>query len=295
MLAILGGLKAQQLPIYSQYMLNDFCMNPAITGTKPYFDLNSDSRFQWLGIPGAPRTYLLALDGPITTEHIGVGGYAYTDITGPTRQTGFTSSCAYHVKLNENLNLSLGLSVGVLQFAIDGQDISTVQSNDLALQANFLSIVVPTYAAGLYLYSDKFYIGASAPQIIQQNAKITPLAVGQDQLVRHYYGSAGYSFDLGNNFELDPCVEANFVYPTPPQIDIAARLFYQKKFWIGGGFRTMDAAYAMIGYVYQDNITFGFSYDYAVTDINKYSIGTTELYLGIKFKKTKGSVAPKTE
>jgi type IX secretion system PorP/SprF family membrane protein len=286
LLASVSGLKAQQLPIYSQYMLNDFCMNPAIAGTKPNFELNSDDRFQWIGITDAPQTYILSLDGPITTEHIGIGFYVYTDITGPTRQTGFTSSYSYHMKLNDNLNLSLGISAGMLQFAIDGQDITTVQQGDPAIISEFQSVFVPAFAAGTYLYNDKFYVGLSAPQIIQTYAKITNIAQ-DDELVTHYYASAGYKFTLGNNFEFDPAFAANYATPTPPQFDLGARFLYKEAFWIGGGYRTLDAAYAMIGYVYEDNLTFGFSYDYPITNIHNYSFGTTELYIGIKFNRPK--------
>ncbi len=281
------GLKAQQLPIYSQYMLNNFSLNPAIAGTDGYWNVKSDNRFQWIGITDAPRTYILTLDGPITTQHIGIGAYVFTDITGPTRRTGFTSAYSYHLKLNENLNLSLGISAGILQFSVDGQAITLVQQNDQALVNQFESAIVPDFGAGAYLYNTKFYVGVSAPQIVPETAKLNNFAGANDQMVTHLYATAGYKLDLGHEFELDPCLVANYVSPVPPQFDLGARLIYTKKFWIGGGYRTMDAAYAMVGYTYMQNLTFGFSYDYSVTDIHKYSSGTTELYIGIKFNKHK--------
>lgn len=292
LLAIYCGVKAQQLPIYSQYMLNNFAINPAIAGTQPYFSLNSDNRFQWIGITDAPRTYVLTLDGPLTAAHIGIGGYVFTDITGPTRRTGITSTYSYHLKLNNDLNLSLGISAGILQFAVDGQAITLVQQNDQALVNQFESALVPDFAAGAYLYNSKFYVGISAPQIVPVTAKLNSFADAQDVMVTHFYATAGYNFDLGNQFKLNPSLVANYVNPVPPQFDLGARLLYQNKFWIGGGFRTMDAAYALVGYTYQQNLTFGFSYDYPVTDINQYSFGTIELYIGIKFNKTKGPDHP---
>lgn len=286
---------AQQLPIYSQYMLNDFSMNPAIAGTSDYFNLKSDNRFQWIGITDAPRTYILTFDGPVTPEHIGIGTYVYTDITGPTRRTGFTSSYSYHLKLNDDLNLSMGISAGLLQFAVDGQSISLAETGDPALVNQLMTALVPDFGAGAYLYSSKFYVGFAAPQIIPMNVKLTSYADAQDMLVTHYYGTAGYNFTIGDNFGFDPCVVANYVFPVPPQVDMGARILYLQKFWVGGGYRTMDAAYAMIGYVYQQNMTFGFSYDYPVTDIQHYSFGTTEFYVGIKFNKAKAPNKPMME
>ena len=286
-LLLINAVTAQQLPIYSQNMLNDFSMNPAIAGTGNYFNLKSDNRFQWVGITDAPRTYILTFDGPITAQHIGIGTYVFTDITGPTRRTGITSSYSYHMKLSNNLNLSLGLSAGILQFAVDGQSISLQQSNDQALVNQLTSAIVPDFGGGVYLYGSRFYAGIAAPQIIPINAKLNSYADAKDIMVTHYYVTAGYNFDLGNNFNFDPCAVANYVYPAPPQLDLGARILYMQKFWIGGGFRTMDAAYALIGYVYQNNLTMGFSYDYPITDIHQYSFGTTEFYVGIKFNKPK--------
>src|ERR1700721_1084795 len=163
---------AQQLPIYSQYILNDFSMNPPVAGTQGYFNIKSDNRFQWIGITDAPRTYILTFDGPITPQHIGIGTYVFTDITGPTRRTGFTSSYSYHLKLNKDLNLSFGLSVGVLQFSMDGQAIALEQSNDQAMVNQLESAVLPDFAAGVYLYSSNFYLGFAAPQIIPMTAQL---------------------------------------------------------------------------------------------------------------------------
>ncbi len=286
------NVRAQQLPIYSQYMLNNFAINPAIAGTQGFFNLNSDNRFQWMGITDAPRTYVLTLDGPITKEHIGIGGYVFTDITGPTRRTGITSTYSYHMKLTDDLNLSLGISAGILQFAVDGQAILLNTPNDQALLNTFQSALVPDFAAGAYLYGSKFYFGISAPQIVPMKAKLNSFAGADDELVTHFYATAGYTFDLGNNFKLNPTLVANYVNPAPPQVDIGARILYMNKVWIGGGYRTMDAAYAMVGYVYQQNLTIGFSYDYAITDIHNYSTGTTELYIGIKFNKHKSPDHP---
>jgi hypothetical protein len=74
--------------------------------------------------------------------------------------------------------------------------------------------------------------------------------------------------------------------PAPVQFDLGLRLIYKEKFWLGGAYRYLDAVSAMIGYVMQENITFAYSYDFATTDIKKYSTGTHELMIAIRFHKT---------
>ena len=51
------GSYGQQLPIYSQYMMNKFLINPAVAGSEGYTAFNLTSRKQWLGIKDAPLTF----------------------------------------------------------------------------------------------------------------------------------------------------------------------------------------------------------------------------------------------
>lgn len=74
-------LKAQQLPQYSQYILNRYVINPASAGSENYFVGQSNFRSQWEGIQDAPRTYILSVNGPLKNQKMGIGGYLFSDIT----------------------------------------------------------------------------------------------------------------------------------------------------------------------------------------------------------------------
>ncbi|HXP52837.1 MAG TPA: PorP/SprF family type IX secretion system membrane protein, partial [Bacteroidia bacterium] len=216
-----------------------------------------------------------------------------SDITGPTRRTGFTASYSYHMKINDWLNASLGLSTGILQFAVDGSQITLGEQGDPALTSNLESVFVPDIGFGGYLYGDKFYFGISAPQLIESQLKLTSFSDAQNILATHFYVIGGYKYELNSNFTLQPTFVIQYVSPAPAMLDIGLRAIYLKKAWLGAGYRTGDAAYALIGYTYQDNLTFGYSYDYSVTDIRKYSFGTNEIFIGIRFNRV--TTAPKPD
>ena len=74
---------AQQLPQYSQYLLNKYVINPASAGTENYFLGQTNYRSQWDGIKDAPRTYILSVNGPLN-DVMGIGGYIFSDVTGST-------------------------------------------------------------------------------------------------------------------------------------------------------------------------------------------------------------------
>ena len=61
---------SQQLPQYTQYMLNEMAINPAVSGKDDYADVRSNNRYQWVGVTDAPRTYMLTLHGPIKVKNM---------------------------------------------------------------------------------------------------------------------------------------------------------------------------------------------------------------------------------
>ena len=280
-------LLAQQLPHYSNYMLNNYAINPAVAGSKPYVEGLTSTRYQWVGITDAPRTYVLSVNGPTKSLKVGLGGLLFTDIVGPTRRTGFYLSYSYHLKVSDKVKLSMGLSGGVLQFTVDGSKI-LLRDPDLAISNGIQSVITPDFGAGIYAYSTdhKWYLGASVPQIFENKMKYFEGAVSsQSRLATHFYITGGYRFDLGNDFKLEPSTCVKFVQPAPVQFDLSLRAIYKDKIWLGGAFRYLDAVSAMIGYTLQENITFAYSYDFTTTDIKKYSSGTHEFMIGIKFHK----------
>ena len=292
-------INAQQLPQYSNYMVNDYVMNPAIGGSNPYFEAKSNNRYQWIGITDAPRTYILSVNGPTKNLKMGLGGLLFTDIVGPTRRTGIYLSYAYHLKVSEKVKVSLGLTGGLLQFTVDGSKITLRDPSDLVISNGIQSVLMPDFGAGVYVYSTdkKWYVGASVPQILQNKIKFFDNSTTSlSKLATHFYASAGYKFNLNDDFKIEPSTCIKYVKPAPLQFDIGLRAIYQEKIWVGGAFRYLDAVSAMVGYVMQENVTFAYSYDFTMTNIKKYSTGTHELMIGIKFHKIKNNnEALKTE
>ena len=55
----------QAKPFYTQYVLNNYILNPAITGIENYTDVKLSYRNQWAGINGAPVTAYFSIHGPL--------------------------------------------------------------------------------------------------------------------------------------------------------------------------------------------------------------------------------------
>ncbi|MDQ3191307.1 MAG: type IX secretion system membrane protein PorP/SprF [Bacteroidota bacterium] len=285
-------LKAQQMQHYSQYFLNDFAINPAVAGTEGFFDVRSNHRSQWVGITDSPRTFTLSMNTPIHGKNMGLGGTIFTDITGPTRRIGASFSYSYHLQIAKKTKLAMGLSAGVLQFAIDGSKITVRDPGDNYFSTGVQSTVVPDFGFGLYLYHDNYFFGASAPQITQNRLKFFENVQTKAKLEDHYFVTGGYKFNAGENFQIQPMLMVKYVAPVPIQFDISTRVIYQEKIWLGATYRTKDAVSAMLGFIYQENLMIGYSYDYTISGLQRYSSGTHEIMLGLRFGEGSKPSAP---
>lgn len=283
---VMQKLNAQQLPLYTQYLSNPYLINPAVAGTNPYFEVMTNSRYQWVGFTDAPRTHVLSLNGPYQKKNIGLGGMVFTDITGPTRRNGLQLSYAYHLKLTEGMKLSLGVSGGLLQYAVDGGKITLSNNNDPALSTGFQSTVLPDFGFGAYLYSEKYYAGISAPQLVPSKIKFFDYYKNtMSKLTNHFYIFGGYKYKLNEQIMLEPNMLIKYGPPAPVQFDIGVRGHYKKMIMAGVSLRTLDAIALQVGYLFQENVTIGYSYDASINGLKGYNSGSHEIVIGIRFNK----------
>ena len=284
-------VNAQQRPLFTQYLFNQYLINPAYTGIYDHFVATTNYRYQWAGLVDAPRTYSLSVHGPNNGQNYGVGGSLYNDVTGPTSKTGAYVSYAYHFKINSSQKIALGLSGGIMQYRIDGTKVTVFDQGDLVLSNNRLSTLVPDFGIGAYWYKkDKFYLGLSIPQFIQSDIDFTRNNIQTiSKLTNHFFLNGGYKFTLNSNFSIEPSCLIKYSYPVAAQFDIGVRAFFREIIWLGTVFRTQDAFSILLGLNTPDKrFSFGYSYDITTTNIANYSNGTHEFMITGRFKSKKG-------
>ncbi|MBK7383555.1 MAG: type IX secretion system membrane protein PorP/SprF [Flavobacteriales bacterium] len=284
---------AQQLPQFTQYMFNDYIFNQAVAGSRPFFELRSGHRYQWVGIQDAPRTFTLSGTTPLGSK-MGLGGYIFTDIVGPTRRTGVQASYAYHLRITEDLKLSLAVSGGMLQFLIDGSKITFHDQGDPIIDDQLRGELKPDAAFSFLFYAPRYWFGASAPQLLNNKVYFLNTDNGTlSRMDRHYYAMGGYRFPVGDDLKLEPSFMVKFVDPVPVKADLTLLARYRDAFWIGASYRTNDAWCAMLGYWHKQSFQFGYSYDIITSNLSNYSTGTHEIMLAVTIGK-KPAEAPAT-
>lgn len=277
---------AQQLPIYTNYLLNAYAYNPAVAGSKKDLVVNANYRNQWVGFEDAPVTYGINLHGGLGKEKkAAVGALLSADNTGMLSKTSGYLTFAYHLKLNNTYKLGLGVSVGMVQYRIKLYDAKIVDSGDELLTGNLLSNNVFDSNGGLYFYSDKLFVGLSGFQYLGN--KIT-WKDSKSTLNPHFYITAGYTFDVSKKISLQPSALVKFSNPVPAQPEFSLRVFYNKMFWIGGSYRLNDATSILAGVTTLKNkLSIAYAYDIPNTKIRTYTSGSHEIILSYQFIKAK--------
>ncbi|MBH83436.1 MAG: hypothetical protein CMP70_02020 [Flavobacteriales bacterium] len=273
--------KAQQLPMYSQYITNDFVLNPAIAGSKPYFPLQINSRTQWSGLGKiAPKTNTLSYHMPVAYESIGIGAIVMQDETGPYSQIGVTLSFAYHMQLDEDdvTRLSLGLSGLITQHNLKQDDL-IFHNPDPEFQGSY-SKMVPDASFGAYLYSENFSLSASAHQLFESTFKKSVQDIfGDNSKVRHYFAHASYRIDVHSDLAIEPSLLVKSTEASPTQLDLNARAIIDNNYWAGLSLRSSQSLVFLAG-LHMRSMFLSYSYDYGISSLSSVGSGSHEISLG---------------
>ncbi|GAB4092014.1 PorP/SprF family type IX secretion system membrane protein [Flaviaesturariibacter terrae] len=318
----------QQRPHYTQYILNNYVLNPALTGIENYGDLKFSIRDQWAGLDGAPRTTYVTYHQPIgkqdykpsptgfgvpgenprgenywgayeaSAPHHGIGFVVMNDRTGNLNRFTADISYAYHMGLSPRLNLAAGFSAGVSKMGYDRSKATPAVAGDVALgDVNvYISKFRPDLNLGLWLYGADFFVGAAAQQVIPQKYVVADDAsFNKGKLVPHLFGTAGYRFLLSEDVNATPSVMVKYVAgaPLPLQYDFNAKLQYRDLLWLGGGYRLKEGYSGMLGFNVGNTFNISYSYDYTTTAINTASRGTHELMVGFLLGNRYGDTCPR--
>lgn len=280
---------AQQDAMISRYMFNGLSLNPAYAGSHNYATYGALFRKQWVGFDGAPMTTTAWADIPFTEKNIGLGVNLGYDRIGATEQTDLNVSFAYHLKLTETAKLSFALRSGVSMFKSTLGEI-TVWDQDDSRFYNMPPRFLPNFGLGSYFYDKNYFIGFSVPNIMSYDREqILSMNPGSyPKLVRHYYASAGYVFNVNEKFDIKPSLLFRGIVSAPNQFDINLQLYYKKVVSVGASYRTNDGLVFMAELLAVPKWRFGYAYDLSLAKIKTYQSGSHEVMIAFDLIKDSG-------
>lgn len=301
----------QETPRSTQYIFNNYLLNPALSGIDSYIDLKIGYRKQWSGLDGAPSTQYLSLNAPLGEEfvrgsinsfsskgynplsrsfvntytaaepHHGIGLIAMTDKAGLIRQSNFNLTYAYHLGLSSEINLSVGASAGVNFLTFNATDLIAENSADPLFSADYNNRFRPDVGFGLWLYSPRFFVGASAKQLLGTRSIIeNSKSISLPYQATTIYATAGYKIFLDEDIAMIPSFLASYHLNSPTAIDANLKLAYQDKFWVGTSYRNNDSFSLLAGFNVASLVNLSYSYDVNTSALRSVNHGTHEIVLG---------------
>jgi len=283
---------AQQDAQYTQYMYNTININPAYAGSRGVMSVFGLHRTQWVGLDGAPTTNTFSLNTPIRNSNLGVGFSLVNDRIGPTSDNTISADISYTIPMNEVYKLSFGVKASGNIFNLDTDKLDPSNPIDPNLQ-NFNNEFSPNFGAGVYLHSDKLYLGLSVPNFMQDSKyNDNEVAVFQERM--NFYFIGGYVFDVSQSIKFKPAVLTKMVAGSPLQVDASANFLFFDKFMLGGAYRWDAAVSALAGFQVTDGLFIGYSYDMETTQLRRYNSGSHEVFLRFElFNKVSKMVSPR--
>lgn len=284
--SMVGLLKAQQDVMVSQYMFNGLFLNPAYSGSHKYFSSSLLHREQWVNFEGAPQSTILAVDGPLFNNKMGVGLILSHDKIGVTQQNDFYGNYAYFVKIGPG-KLAFGIKGGISQYNAKVDDLTVWDNDDPSFTGTKKSSVLGKFGGGLYYYTERWYAGVSVPAMVAYDPDhdFSISMESSSDIRKHYYVTGGYVFDAGERMKIKPSFLIKNQTAAPTEVDINLTAMYIETIALGISYRSKDAVTVMIEYQANKRFRVGYAYDITTSDIKNYSSGSHEIMLGFDFGK----------
>ncbi|NQX81014.1 MAG: type IX secretion system membrane protein PorP/SprF [Flavobacteriaceae bacterium] len=283
---------SQQDPQYTQYMYNTMSVNPAYAGSKGFFTATALARVQWVGIDGAPDGQNISFHTPIGYSGVGLGLNIINDKIGPSNETYMDASGSYTIRTRDKGNLAFGIRVGARLMNVDWTKGTYNNQNDNIFDSNISNKLLPSFGLGAYYYTDNWYLGVSAPNVLNSEAydDVSNTLISS---ALHYFVIAGYVFDINNNLKFKPAIISKIVKGSPLSLDISANFLVNKKLDLGLAYRWGDSVSALFGFQVNEMLRVGYAYDFTTSNYKSYNSGTHEIILTLDILKKQTIKSPR--
>lgn len=298
--------KGQQEQQYSQYMLNQFALNPAVAGTEDFVDIVIGARKQWAGFESAPTTTFITAHMPLGKKrtqfhHVGenktwhgVGVQAFSDITGPISRNSLLLAYAYNLPITSTIRLSSGAYLGFKQWKTNTEKWRNIDDESDYLFANNLnSGLLPDLHLGVCLYSPNFYVNLSTFSLLQNDLKISVNNDAENaKQYAHYFLNGGLRLWLNETTQISPSIMLKYTNGTPLSVDLNGKITHNNKFWYGFSYRVRDAFNVFVGAEFNNQLYASYAFEWSHTAIGKHIVGSHEIILGLRLKAPKAIDCP---
>ncbi len=266
------SVKSQNDPLINHFMYHEHVYNPANAGNTKTINVGLLARQQWVGFKGSPSTQLLNTNAYIDKLKGGVGMVLINDMLGNEKSFTARLSYAYRQRVGDDMYLSAGISAGIVNRAVNGNNLSLVDDGDQNAINAAENFIKPDLGFGLEFSGKGFIVGASATHINKSLKNATVFNVP-----RHFFAYTKYNWSINNKTQLQPALfirSSAFI----TQADIAVNATFNKRLTVGTFYRTTDDIGMLLG-VHFGKFMVSYSFDFDFGTLSSNQSGSHELTL----------------
>jgi type IX secretion system PorP/SprF family membrane protein len=283
---------------FSQYYANPIYLNPAFAGLDRCPTVHTNYRNQYPEL-GVYQTYSASYDQYVDKLNGGVALMAMRDDAGngALNLTEVSAVYSYHLEVNRKFSLLSGFQATFRQRALDWGQFTfpdmidpfygfVLPTNEVAPGNNFNNHLDLSF--GMLGFTDKWYIGVVGHHLTEPNEAF----LSQSKLPLKLTAHAGANIPIGRkrlHNSLQSYVVPNVVYQQQGSASqLTAGVSFARGPLAGGlavrqGSFNPDAVIFILGITPPDlPWTFGYSYDYTISDLTNTLGGSHEVSLGYK-------------
>ena len=268
---------AQQLNTSSFYELYPVLHNPAATGSRQQALVGASFKKQWSGVPGSPQPGVIYGQAFLSSARLGLGGYLYHDVTGPTSRTGLQMAYAYHVPTGENRSLSFGLEVRLQQLGFDRAKLQAALGALDPVAVNLSNQLKGDVGVGLAYTSPSLLVGASVSQLVHSRYQLYEaygLPTAQSRLHRHFYVHGAYTWLADEDTKIIPNALVIYLPNAPLEMQTGARVVHHDLLWYGLSWRAKQGWMLSAGMKLKKKFSIGYSFDIYQSPLSIYEGGS---------------------
>lgn len=275
---------AQADPSYRNNQFNILMLNPAQAGANAYDDVSVLASKSMVGFTGAPRTVTASGSFRIL-DNVGLGLTAINDQIGPMITTGGAINLAYHLKLDKQWRLAVGIKASVANLTVDLPSLITTQ-DDPSMKTVLSSGIQAGTGWGALLYSKSTYFGLAQPNILKRGFQNVNMA---DYVNAHgIVAYTGTTLRVNNDYTFRPSMVVRYVETYPLYTNINAMFTYRSKFDIGVNYELGSNIGLTTGLEVDKKLYIGYSYNIPTTSMNRISMQAHEIVLRLKLNNQYG-------
>lgn len=267
----------------SNFYLTPMTYNPAYAGCYEGLSFTSFYSSQWVGFDGAPKTFILNGHGRFFNDQTGLGLEIINDQIGATSDSKILGNYSYHLELNYDWKLSMGIKAGMSSHRVDYGKLNIENPNEIYNSNEKTTWSNYNVGMGFYLYNEKYYFGLSIPNLLK-NTYFDIYNNTQANSSPNYYFSTGYKFEIDRDIYLSPSILTRIVQGAPINTLFASTIDWEEKFYGSLNIDLNSTFGGFAGFRINEKYMIGYSYDTSINNFSNSNGGIHSFFLNIRLE-----------